>query len=100
MSETAHTRKVLKWLNGIGASYAIKIHGHEMQESGILDIIGCFEGKFFSIEMKMPGNKASKLQEYHMERITAAKGFAFVAYNLEEVQAAFIQAGWIDEEDL
>lgn len=98
--ETAHQRRVLQWLNQDVGAYAINIHGHEMQESGVLDIMGCFEGKFFSIEMKIPGNKPSKLQEYHMERITAAKGFTFVAYSLEEVQAAFVQAGWVSEEDL
>lgn len=99
MSETTHTRKVLHWLSGIGA-YAIKIHGHEMQESGIHDILGCFEGKFFSIEMKMPGNKASKLQEYHAERIELSGGLATVAHNLEEVQSWFLAEGFISEAEI
>ncbi len=99
MSETTHTRKVLQWLNGIGA-YAIKIHGHEMQESGIHDILGCFEGKFFSIEMKLPPNKMSKLQEYHLERVEKAGGLATVANTLHDVQGWFLSEGLISETEI
>ena len=99
MKESDLQRRVLQWLNSVGA-YAINIHGHEMQESGIPDILFCMKGLFGAIELKMPGNKPSKLQEYHMERIDKAGGVAFVAYSLEQVQAVMVQVGWVDVEEI
>ncbi len=97
--EADHQRKVLQWLASVNI-YALNIHGHEMQESGIFDILFCHKGLFGAIEMKMPGNKLSKLQEYHQERINKAGGVAFVAHNLEEVQQIMVQIGWIDAEEI
>lgn len=99
MKESDEQAKVLRWLATIGA-YALNIHGHEMQESGIHDIIGCMKGLFFSVEMKVPPNKMSKLQEYHMERIERAGGLALEAYTLHDVQGWFLTEGLISEQEI
>jgi hypothetical protein len=52
--------------------------------SGIPDIVGCYMGDFFAIEVKAPGRRkeanrgASALQALQMERIRYAEGFAMV----------------------
>jgi len=87
MSESGIQTKVLKWLRDQGA-YAVNIHGHEMQERGIPDILCCWKGLFIGIELKEPGGEPEPIQEYHLEQIAKANGSAFCAHNLEEVQYA------------
>lgn len=43
-----------------------------------LDCIGCFGGRFFSIETKAPGKKPTPRQELTMADINAARGAVFV----------------------
>ena len=46
--------------------------------SGVPDIVGCWEGRYFAIECKAPGNKPTGLQLKEMEAIQQAGGVAFV----------------------
>lgn len=46
--------------------------------SGVPDIVGCFNGKFFAIECKADGNKPTALQSREIDRINVAGGYAFV----------------------
>ena len=53
---------------------------------GIPDRIGCINGRFFALELKTgPKAKRAKLQEYVIEKINEAGGFARFVYpeNLE-----------------
>lgn len=43
-----------------------------------LDFLGCFNGKFFSIETKAPGKKPTPLQEITINSILNAGGTIFV----------------------
>jgi hypothetical protein len=45
---------------------------------GIPDIIGSIRGVFFAFELKIPPNKATKMQEYHIRLIKRSGGFAAV----------------------
>ena len=60
-------------------AYAIKIVGNTKQESGIPDILVCWEGQFIGIEVKIiatPGCKLdySGVQKRQLERINDAEG--------------------------
>ena len=55
-------------------------------QSGIPDIIGCLNGRFFAIELKVPGGRVDRLQTYELERIRKAGGRAIVAYSLDQVR--------------
>lgn len=48
--------------------------------SGIPDVVGCWEGRFFAIECKAPGklNNTTALQEREITNINEAGGIAFV----------------------
>ena len=62
-------------------SFWTKIHGGAYQQSGLPDLIGCVEGVFFGIEVKMPGKEdtLTKLQNHTLEQIIEAGGLALVA---------------------
>jgi hypothetical protein len=56
--------------------------------AGIPDIVGCYHGKFFSIECKAGKGKTTALQEKNLKQIRDAKGFALVVNeeNLHDVR--------------
>lgn len=78
MNESALTGKVVKELNKVPLCYAFRVHGGPNQRKGTLDITGCFEGAFFSIEMKLPGNKPTPIQQAMIDRISKAGGLVGV----------------------
>lgn len=55
-----------------------------MQERGPLDIIGCWHGRFFAIEVKQPRKLPTEMQKHHLLRIISAGGVAFVADSLQD----------------
>jgi Holliday junction resolvase len=55
--------------------------------NGVPDILACHRGRFYAIEVKQPGQKASPIQNVQIERIRAAGGTAFVACSWEQVEA-------------
>lgn len=64
--------------------YLVKVHGGPYQEAGVPDIIGCYKGAFFAIELKVGNNTASAAQEVHLSRIAAAGGTGDVSYSVEK----------------
>lgn len=60
-------------------SFIFKTHGGPFQRAGIPDLIGCINGRFVAIEVKQPGKKATKLQEYTLGLIKKAGGISFVS---------------------
>lgn len=86
MSEAALTRRVLKYLNGLPACKAIKIHGSEYMEVGTPDIIGCIKGRFFAIELKEPGKKPDPIQKLRLRQWLDAWAIMGVAETIDEVK--------------
>lgn len=54
---------------------------------GIPDIVGCYRGNFFALELKVGKNKVDPLQSHVLDLITESGGFAAVVYpdNLDKV---------------
>jgi len=60
---------------------------------GIPDIVGCYNGKFFALELKKNKSQASKKtgrivqQKHNLHKICKSNGVGFIVYpeNLEEV---------------
>lgn len=82
--ETRLVSQIMATLRSKGGWW-IKIHGSPWQASGIPDIIGCFNGRFIAIEVKMPGSKPTHRQALIIDRINQSGGIAIVAYNVEQV---------------
>ncbi len=83
------------WRNNTGAvkmDYTTKM-GHRHSRfwragmKGSSDILGVAkDGKFIAIETKIKPNKPTAAQEYFLQRIRENNGYAFCAYNLEDVK--------------
>ena len=69
--------KVVKMLKGVGAYYFYPVTGG-FGRSGVPDIVGCLNGKFFGIECKAGKNKPTPLQLKNLADIAATGGVALV----------------------
>ncbi len=64
-----------------------KIHGGDLyQESGIPDLLCCWGGLFFGIEVKDPNGKPSAIQLAQGTRIKKAKGHFIIATSVQDVK--------------
>ena len=75
--ESKVKRVVVKQLQELGAYYFYPVTGG-YGRSGVPDIVGCYQGKFFGIECKANGNKPTPLQEKNLREIDASHGLALV----------------------
>lgn len=70
-------RKVTEQLKLIGAYYFFPATGG-YGKSGVPDIVGCYNGKFFGIECKAGKNTPTALQQKNLDDIAAVGGIAVV----------------------
>lgn len=71
-------------------AFVFKVHGSGMMQAGLPDLIGCYRGRFFGVEVKMPGNKPSKIQRHIMRKIADAGGRVCVAYSVQDALDAIV----------
>ena len=64
--------------------YVRKVHVSEFSAAGIPDLVCCIRGMFIGIEVKMPGEQPTRLQEFELNEIGKAGGYAFVASSPEQ----------------
>lgn len=83
--ESKLSRKVLGALRQRGA-FCFKVWGSEHMMAGLPDIIGCYRGKFFAFEVKMPEKRAnvSKIQHRVHHKIDLAGGHVRVVCSVAE----------------
>lgn len=84
-AESKLSNEIKKALRLQGA-WCIKIHGSEYMEVGTPDLVGCYKGKFFAFETKLPQSRAnvSLAQERQMEKIRQAHGVTAVVCSVNE----------------
>ena len=70
-------KQIVQQLKAIGAYYFYPVTGGYGQ-SGVPDIVGCYEGLFFGIECKAGKNKPTPLQDKNLAQIRAAGGLDMV----------------------
>lgn len=75
--EGAVKQRAVKILKSINAYYFFPATGG-YGRSGVPDIIGCIDGRFFGIECKALGKIASPLQAQAINNILKSGGIAFV----------------------
>lgn len=73
-------------------AWCIKIHGSEFMPAGTPDIVGCYKGKFFAFETKLPEKRSntSVVQERMMMKIRNAGGHAQVVCTIREALDAMM----------
>ena len=69
--------KVTKQLRELGAYYFFPATGC-YGKSGVPDIVGCYEGRFFGIECKAGRNKPTPLQLKNLQEISDAGGLSWI----------------------
>lgn len=77
--EKQFEQKIKKFLDDEGAWF-VKYFANAYTKSGIPDILACINGYFVGIEVKAEDGTPSDLQIFHVRKITASGGFAFVLY--------------------
>ena len=82
-------KKVTNILKEFGAYYFYPVTGG-YSKSGVPDIVGCYNGRFFGIECKAGKNKPTPLQQKNLSDIDSSGGIAIVINedNVEFVRAA------------
>ena len=75
--ESKVKKKVADVLKTLGAYFFYPATGG-YGKSGVPDIVGCYEGKFFGIECKAGKNTPTALQEMNLKQISEACGLAYV----------------------
>lgn len=92
MTEKVLTSKVMAYLRTVPDSMWFKVHGSPYQQSGISDIIGLVRGKFVAIELKVGKNRLTALQSRFLAEVRRAWGIGIVAYDVETIKTAFLNA--------
>lgn len=68
------------------------IHG-DLYNVGIPDLIGCYRGKFFAIELKVKKNKPTPLQTQRLLSVEKAGGIQGVAWTWGDVKKILEKCG-------
>lgn len=84
MTETAITEAIIRWLRRQGA-HVIKTYGGPYRR-GLPDLIGVYRGRALALEVKRPGGKPTKLQEYELSLWAAAGAVAGVVTSIEDAK--------------
>lgn len=81
---------VLEYLNSLPGCRAENVSGNASQ-SGRPDIVGCYKGRMFKIELKTPDNKneATKKQLLELRRWKNAGCVVAVVYDLNFIKEMF-----------
>lgn len=86
--------RVKAYLRKMGAFF-YKTWGNAFEPSGLPDIIGVYDGRFFGLELKAEKGRPSKLQLHTIESIRRAGGYARLLYpkDFEEFKKEFPRIG-------
>lgn len=79
---------IRKFLDGLGKDiwhFSPYMAGYG--KSGVSDIVGCYQRRFFSIEVKREGKQPTPIQDRRMREVTAAGGLAFAGTAAQVIPA-------------
>ncbi len=86
MKESKLQRDVIKILDDEPKCWVVKII--VCNKSGTMDLLGCYDGVFFGIELKRPDGKGvtSELQKLRIREVKEAGGLAIVTHDIHTVK--------------
>lgn len=87
MKETSFQSRALQYLNSIPGCRAENVSGNAMQ-SGRPDINGCYCGRMFKLELKVPDHKntTTKKQDLELRKWAAVGAAVGVIYSMESLK--------------
>jgi Holliday junction resolvase len=85
--ETTIQKKMQELVEDRGG-WVVKFHGSPFTKKGTPDLLICYRGRFIAIEAKVPGKEdnTTKLQDYQIEQIREAGGFAFIMSSEDDLK--------------
>lgn len=86
MTERSLQSSVLKFLSSIEKCKAYNLHGSAWSGSGRPDIIGCYRGVTFVVELKLQGELPTAIQEYELCKWRASGAIAWYATSVDQVK--------------
>lgn len=93
--EKKFENKVKAWLESTFTNnvWFFKVFGSMFQKSGVPDIVGCLNGRFFALELKSNVGKASALQlkVIHLMKLAGAYAVVVSPDNWDEVKRDLIK---------
>lgn len=89
-SEASIVQACLAWLNAVPGCHAEKQHGSVFGQQR-LDLLGCYQGRMFWIEVKQPGKVPTKLQEYTLAKWATFGAWCCWVDSKDQLVAKFIQ---------
>ena len=91
MLESALQIKIQKYLkDNLHNAVVWKNHGNQYSVIGLPDIMCVYREKLVCIEVKIQGNKPTKLQEITLKKLSDAGAITGVAYSVEDVKQLLI----------
>lgn len=92
MLESPFQSKALSFLNNIPYCKAENVSGNARQ-SGRPDVNGCYKGRMFKIELKIPDHKnvASKKQSIELRRWARSGAIVGVIYSMDTLRDMFYE---------
>jgi hypothetical protein len=98
MTPEAKVKKVVvNQLRNLGAYYFYPVTGG-YGRSGVPDVVGCYQGKFFGIECKAGKNTPTPLQQINLNDIEKQKGIALIVNEKNMHSVRDLITGDTDEE--
>ena len=89
LNESTLKKKIIEWLNSQPGTFAFRVEMRPGMAHGCSDIICCHCGHFVAIEVMMPGNRPTPLQERFLDKVKGAFGTSIVIYSLGEMREQF-----------
>lgn len=86
MTESDLQRDIKKELNKLPHCWCVKLHGSPMQRAGLPDIVGCRRGRYFGLEVKLPGKEKTltDLQAATLKHIKEAGGLSAMVTSVDQ----------------
>lgn len=82
--ETYLRSRIKRALERERPGFWVVIHGSAMQQAGLPDLVGVYQGRFCGLEVKVPGQKPTTIQRHTLDAILLAGGIAGVVTSVEE----------------
>ena len=91
MLENTLQRKIQKYLkDNLPKAVVWKNHGNQYSVIGLPDLMCVYKGRIICIEVKIPGNVPTKLQEVTLGKLTDAGAICCIAYSIEDVEKMLV----------
>ena len=85
MTESQLTTRILRALNAMPRTKAIKLHGSPYLERGTPDIVAVQDGRVYWLEVKLPGKEPTRLQRLRLSEWSRAGATCAVVRSVEDV---------------